>query len=56
MASTMWSVSLRAAGKSAVNGTFRFLSCVDRRYDLLVFEKKKNGLDKMKPCQKWFAI
>ena len=27
----MWSVSLRAVGKSSVNGMFRFLSWVERR-------------------------
>jgi hypothetical protein len=31
IASTMWSVSLSAAGKSSVKGIERFLSCVDRR-------------------------
>jgi hypothetical protein len=31
IASTIWSVSLRAEGKSSVNGTERFLSCVVRR-------------------------
>jgi hypothetical protein len=31
IASTIWSVSLIAFGKSSVKGIERFLSCVDRR-------------------------
>lgn len=34
IASTTWSVSLRAAGKSSVNGILKFLSCVERRFEI----------------------
>jgi hypothetical protein len=33
IASTMWSDSLRAEGKSSVKGTLRFFSCVARRWE-----------------------
>ena len=46
IASTIWSVSLRAAGKSLVKGTDKSLSCVARRYTLvssgfLVYERRR---------------
>lgn len=50
MASTTWCVVFREDSKSSVKGMSRFLSCVDRRYKMLlvVFPKREPTFDLIK--------